>query len=157
MTITDIDVQDGMTIEVRAQYVPGGWENFGVVFAYVSEDEAYQVDMRGGNDTFRVEKFTPNVAGVQTLAQGAQVSGFSEWFDIKVVIDGDTIIAFANEEESFQYTFPAGLPEGKIGFGGEQAWMEFDYITITGPGVGNMAVSPTDKLSTAWGKIKSLD
>ena len=155
-TITDIDVEDGMTLEVRAQYVQGGWENFSLIFAYVSEDEAYQVDMRGGNETFRVEKFTPNVAGAQTLAQGNQPSNFGEWFDVKVVIDGDTVISFVDEEEIVRYTFPAGLPEGKIGFGGEQSHVEFDHITITGPGVGDMPVSSIGKLSTTWGNIKSL-
>ena len=84
-TITDIDFEDGITIDVRGQFVPGGWGNFGLIFAYVSEDEAYQVDMRNGNGTFRVEKFTPNVAGVQVLTQGNQISAYSEWFDVKVV------------------------------------------------------------------------
>lgn len=154
--ITDIDVRDGMTIEIRAQYVPGGWENFGLIFAYVSEDEAYQVDMRGGNETFRVEKFKPNVAGVQTLTQGNQPSNFSEWFNVEVVIDGDTVISSVDEKEIVRYTFPTGLPEGKIGLGGEQSHVEFDHITITGPGIGERPVSSTGKLSTTWGNIRSV-
>lgn len=153
-TITDMEIGDGVTIMARSQYVSGGWENFGVIFAYVDDTEAYQADIRGGNDTLRIEKFTPNTKTVQVLAQGNQVSNFSEWFDVEIVIEGDTVIVSIDEDEIVRHTFPDGLPEGKIGFGGEESHVEFDNITIMGPGIGDMAVSSTGKLSTAWGEMK---
>ena len=154
--ITDFEVSDGTTIEIKAQYVDGGWENYSIIFAYMSDEEAYQVDIRGGGEIVKVEKFTPGTETVQSLAQGNQVADRNVWYTLTVVIDGDTVIGFVDEKEIVRYTFPQGLPEGKIGLGGQQSNTEFEYMTITGPRIG-LAVSHIGKLAATWAGIKAQD
>ncbi len=154
--ITDFEVSGDTTIEIKAQYVDGGWENYSIIFAYVSDEEAYQVDIRGGGETVRVEKFTPGTETVQVLAQGNQVADRNVWYTLTVVIEGDTVIGSVDDKEIVRYTFPQGLPGGKIGIGGQQSNTEFEYITITGSRIG-LAVSPTGKLAATWARIKAQD
>ncbi len=152
--ITQFDTSDATSIEIHAAYVDGGWENFSIILAYIDDSEAYQLDIRGGGGTVRFEKFTPGVAGSQVLAQGNMVAGRNVWYTLKAVIEGDTVIGSVDDKEIVRYTFPAGLPEGKIGLGGEQSNTEYEYIIITGPRIGFEAVSVMDKLTTTWGSIK---
>lgn len=55
-----------------------------------------------------------------------------------------------------RYTFPQGLPEGKIGIGGQQSNTEFEYITITGSRIG-LAVGHIGKLAATWAGVKAHD
>ena len=155
--ITEFDSSDAASIEIKARYVNGGWENYSIILAYVDEDEAYQFDLRGGGETARFERFTPGVAGAQVLTQGNQVSDFNEWYTLKVVVEGDSVIGLVDDKEIARYTFPQGLPKGKIGLGGEQSITEFEYITITGPRIGVKAVESVAKLTTTWAGIKAQD
>ncbi|MFC1718296.1 family 16 glycoside hydrolase [Candidatus Poribacteria bacterium] len=155
-SITQFDTNDATSIEISAAYVDGGWENFSIILAYIDGSEAYQLDIRGGGGAVRFEKFTPGVAGSQVLAQGNMVAARNVWYTLKVVIEGDTVIGFVDDAEIVRYTFPGGLPEGKIGLGGEQSNTEFEYITIIGPRIGFEAVDMTGKLTTTWAGIKSL-
>jgi len=154
--ITDFDLADAESIEIKAQYVDGGWENFSVILAYVSDEDAYQLDIRGGGGTVKFEQFTPGTATVQGLGQGNKVAARNVWYILGVVIEGDTIIGFVDDEEIVRYTFPQGLPDGKIGLGGQQSNTEFEYITIIGPGIGH-AVSFAGKLATTWAEMKAWD
>lgn len=154
--ITEFNLEDAKSIEIKARYVNGGWENFSIILAYVNDKEAYQFDIRGGGETVRFEKFTPGVAGVQVLAQGNQVSDFNEWYILKGVIEGDTVIGSVNDKEIVRHNFPQGLPKGKIGLGGEQSITEFEYIAITGSGIGLKAVDAKEKFTITWAIIKEF-
>lgn len=153
--ITQFDLSDAASIEINAAYVDGGWENFSLILAYIDDNEAYQLDIRGGGGVVRFEKFTPGAAGAQILGQGNMAAVRNVWYTMRAVIDGDTVTGFVDDEEIVKYTFPQGLPEGKIGLGGEQANAEYEYITIMGPRIGVEAVSVVDKLSVTWGGIRA--
>ena len=82
------------------------------------------------------------------------VAARNVWYTLKAVIEGDTVIGLVDDKEIVRYTFPAGLPEGKIGLGGEQSNTEYEYIIVTGPRIGFEAVDPLGKLTISWGSIK---
>jgi len=153
-SITDFSLGDATSIDINAAYVDGGWENFSIILAYIDEDEAYQLDIRGGGETVRFEKFTPGVAGSQVLAQGNMVADRNVWYTLKAVIEEDTVIGLVDDKEIVRHTFPQGLPEGKIGLGGEQSNSEYEYITILGTRIGFEALEAAGKLATTWAALK---
>ena len=61
---------------------------------------------------------------------------------------------FMDDKEIVRYTFPQGLPNGKIGLGGEQSNSEYEYITIVGPRIGFEALEAAGKLATTWAALK---
>jgi hypothetical protein len=105
-SITDFSLRDATSIEINAAYVDGGWENFSIILTYIDENEAYQLDIRGGGETVRFEKFTPGVAGSQVLAQGNMVADRNVWYTLKAVIEDDTVIGLVDDKEIVRHTFP---------------------------------------------------
>jgi hypothetical protein len=76
-------------------------------------------------------------------------------YTIKVAIDDDTAILYVDDEEVLEYTFPDGMPVGRIGFGQIGAEGEFDYFKVDAPSVVSTAVEPAGSLTTTWAHIKS--
>ena len=66
-------------------------------------------------------------------------------------VSGASITDF---KEIVRNTFPQGLPEEKIGLGGEQSNSEYEYITIVGPRIGFEAIEAASKLAIIWAPLK---
>jgi hypothetical protein len=75
-----------------------------------------------------------------------------------VVIEGDDVVIYDdNDEEMNRHSFPK-MPVGPIGLANEATNTHFDDFMVSGPQVldgGKLAVKPVGKLATTWGKVKN--
>lgn len=150
--LLDFLTEDKMEIEVSGMDCGTGvWQNFYIVFAYL-EDEAkmYRAGAFIGGGEWRLHVIAGGSATqLQTVGAALQTNN---WYTMKIAIDGDTAILYADGEELLQYTFPEGMPVGRIGFGQSQANGEFDNFKVEAPSI--IAVEPSGKLTTTWAYIK---
>jgi hypothetical protein len=150
--LLDVLTEDKMEIEVSGMdYGTGTWKNLYIIFAYL-EDEG---------KTYLTGAL---IAGAQWTLQVAEKGAFTNFqvvggelqsnkeYTIKIAIDDDTAILYVDDEEVLEYTFPDGMPIGRIGFGQLNAEGEFDYFRVDAPSV--IATEPAGKLTTTWGGIK---
>jgi hypothetical protein len=152
--LLDFQTEDKMEIEVSVtDYGTGVWQNFYIVFAYLEDEgEMYRAGGFIGGGEWRLHVVRGGSA-IQLQTVGAPVAAGQE-YTMKIAIDGDTAVFYADGEEVLQYTFPEGMPVGKIGFGQSQADGEFDNFKVEASGI-KMAVGTAESLTTTWGEIKS--
>ncbi len=78
------------------------------------------------------------------------------WYIVKVELKGKNITVFVDDNEFFTVEDDFSS-RGRVGFGMARSTADayLSWIRVTGEGVRATAVSPSDKLSTTWSKIKS--
>lgn len=163
-----IDTEDVESIEFMGYDLgTGQWKNLHIVFGF---DEHHPVTYGIGAHLFgawRLMTFdskTRIFALGTFLVQHKEGMGPRKWYHVKLEFDGDTVILYSAEgedalEEKLRYEFPDGKPSGRIGIGGFGSNAKYDdfRVTFENPDAEpkSMTVEPKDKLSTAWGKLKT--
>jgi hypothetical protein len=156
---------DGVVVETEFVDSKGGFRYaVYVVISYVTEEEAYLAGgLIGSSQTWRVEKINPTpgigwtereelVATPMAGTDAGPRSG-GEIFVLKVAVEGDDVVVYIDGKEGTRYTFPGGVPKGRIGLASVRNNGNYNWVRITGPGV--MAVNCRSKLGTKWGSIKA--
>ena len=153
--LLDLLTEDKMEIEVSVKdYGTGVWQNFYIVFAYLEdENEMYRAGGFVGGGEWRIHFVSAgSINQLQVIGAALQAN---QWYDMKIAIDGDTVVFYADGKEEVQYTFPEGMPVGRIGFGQSQAAGEFDNFRVKAPGIDLAVAESAEKLTTTWAHIKS--
>ena len=141
ITVVDNTTRD-MSIGVRAMDLgTGGFRNFFIVFAY---DEAnakvFWAGARIGNappGAWTIEEVDLDTGSSTWLAEVYEYGiNVNTWYDLKLVINGDTVTLYAGGAEKVSYTFPGGMPAGRIGLAGQNNQALFDDFVIDTDGDG---------------------
>lgn len=80
------------------------------------------------------------------------------WLNVKVVVEGDTFQLWINDKLQREDKDKTYL-SGQIGVWGSRADASFDDVMVTGKdiaGAGSVAVQPAGKLTSTWGRVKSI-
>lgn len=88
------------------------------------------------------------MAGTDAGGKGGEI------FILKVVVEGNDVVIYADDKEGTRYTFPDGVPKGRVGLIGISNNCNYNWVRITGPFI-FMTVDRAGKLSTTWGSIKA--
>jgi hypothetical protein len=76
---------------------------------------------------------------------------------LKIELEGNHVKVWVNGKEVLDFDSPNIVEKGKIGlttWGLAGEITSYDDLIITGDNIKGYAVSPSDKLTTIWGKIK---
>jgi len=130
-----------MTIGVKGKDTgAGAWRNFFIVFAY---DEAggkvYWAGARIPNkppEAWAIEEIDLVTGARVQLARVQDSLSAGTWYDLRVKLSGDTVTLYADGAEKVSYTFPGGMPSGRIGLGGQNNAAYFDDFVIDTDGDG---------------------
>ena len=143
VSVVDNPTSD-MTIGIRARELgTGGFRNFFIVFAYdEANGKAYWAGARIGNvppGAWTIEEIDLGTGSSSRLAEAPENIYVNTWYDLKLQISGDTVTLYADGTEKVSYTFPGGMPEGRIGLGGQNNQALFDDFVIDtdGDGIGD--------------------
>ena len=130
-SLVDITTQD-MTIEVKANdQGEGSYQNFFIVFAYDEANKtAYLAGARADDDQWTIEQRNIKGSG-KKLAYIPETVNAGTWYDLKVVVSGNTVTLYADGVEKLSYTFSSGIPSGRIGLGGINNQAYFDDYIVT--------------------------
>ncbi len=130
----------------------------GVIFRAISDKKYYVFYMNvnenvvelwqhvGPGDTDRLMKF-------KHAPQGGVKIVANEWYDFRLVIEGDSGEFYVNNE--LQDT-AKGLEydHGKVGAWAWTTEVHFDDFSISGPGIRELPVQNKGKLALTWGQIR---
>ncbi len=131
-SLIDIETQD-MTIEVDGNDLgDSNFQNFFIVFSYDEVDDLiYWAGARVGGDSWSIEKMDASCDGRSgTLASSSEVIDANTWYHLKITIQGSTVTVYADGLEKVRYTFPNGIPKGRIGIGGQRNHAHFDNFEV---------------------------
>lgn len=143
----------------------GEWQNLFIVFGYDEAEPQYYM----AGSLVIAQAFYFETVDMQTHNRGADlnrvdVAGLAAetWYEMKVVFEGDTVTMFAGEEgekleERVSYTFPGGMPKGRVGLGASASENKYDDFIVAGPNVKPISVESHGRLTTTWGKVKAQD
>ncbi len=153
---SDIETHDGLRIQVTVQHVGGAWQNGYIIFAYVDETEVYYAGARIGRGNWTIEK-SALAGGEQNFGEvgDARVNGAAPLPPYTVVIEGDDVVIYDDEDDEMNRHSFAKMPVGRIGLANENAETKYDDFAAEGPGVAGLAVSHEDRLATAWAELKA--
>ncbi len=124
--------QDKMTIKVDAidKAKTGGNSNFFIVFAFNdATQKAYWAGARIGTG-WTIEEVDANTGNYVILASAAETINTNTWYNLKVVISENTANLYANDIYKTSYTFPSGMPVGRVGLGAHFSHAHFDNFEI---------------------------
>jgi hypothetical protein len=159
--ILPFEVTDGSVIEARLMTtIRGIYKNASIIFSYVNESEIYLVGyavnlrrwqiIRSGKEGWN----RPGWAEFATAIDGTIQS--EKWYSLKIEITGTTINLFVDDDFKVKYTFPNGIPVGKIGLGVGGSDVLFDNVKVIGV-EDYFSVNPKYARATTWAKLKELD
>lgn len=142
----------------------GAWQNLFIIFGYNEKEAQYYLagPFVGGR-----QKWAFDPIDIKTHKRGGELAGAADklapkvWYNVKVVFEGDTAILYGGEEgkkleKRTSYTFPGGIPKGRVGLGASNSENKFDDFVVAGPGISPLAVQPHGKLAALWGKLKEI-
>lgn len=147
------------TIEAKVRLDEGNWA--GIVCRAKSEMEYYVFYLNVPNN--KTELWRHKTGGWtardnigQLPAKNIQIKN-GEWYDMKVTVSGDLLALSINGEEQGEVT-DAVYGAGQAGVWGWQTGASFDDFMVTGDDIedNGTPVEPLDKLTTAWGQIKTV-
>jgi hypothetical protein len=150
---------DNYVIEAKVRLDQGNWA--GIVFRAQNEFEYYIYYVNVQENVIELWRHTKgafdaraNIRKVPTF-EGVVIKN-NEWYDIKVVAEGDTFELWINGKFQGEDK-DAVYKTGKIGVWAWQTKASFDDVKVTGAKIPNnaaFAVDPKDKLTTTWANIK---
>lgn len=149
---------DNYTVEAKIRMDEGNWA--GLIFRAQSEMEYYIYYLNVQNNKSELWRHSKGAWDTRVaitsniLAAGKLKIENEEWYDVKVIVEGDTFQLHINgeiQEEKEDATYKTG----KIGVWAWETGASFDDVTITGDNVEHtLAVDPRQKLATTWGHLK---
>ncbi len=151
------DNWDDYTIEAKVRLDEGSWA--GLVFRAKSEMEYYVYYLNVPNNKSELWRHKAGAWDARdNLAQIPAAGGVKiangEWYDMKIIVSGDTFKLYINDE--FQKEDKdAAYKSGKVGVWAWQTGASFDDFMVTGDNIKDtLPVEPTRKLTTTWGILK---
>ncbi|RKU32158.1 hypothetical protein C6495_11600 [Candidatus Poribacteria bacterium] len=152
---------DNYTVEAKVRMDEGNWA--GVVFRAQSEMEYYIYYLNVQNNKSELWKHSKGAWDTRVAitsnipAAGKLKIKNGDWFDVKVIVEGNTFQLHINDElqdEKEDGTYKTG----KIGVWAWETGASFDDVTITGDNVKDtLAVEARQKLATTWGRLKQVN
>lgn len=157
-TLVGEEAWEDYTVEAKIRMDAGNWA--GLIFRAQSDMEYYVYYLNVQNNKSELWKHSKGAWDTRVAvnsniaAAGDVVIENEEWYDVKVIVEGDTFQLHINGElqsEESEGTYNTGM----IGVWGWETGASFDDVTITGDNVKHtLAVDPTQKLATAWARLK---
>ncbi len=152
---------DDYTVEAKVRMDEGNWA--GVVFRAQSEMEYYIYYLNVQNNKSELWKHSKGAWDTRVAitsnipAAGKLKIENKEWFDVKVVVEGDTFQLHINGELQSEQE-DGSYKRGKIGVWAWETGASFDDVTITGDNVKDtLPVDARQKLATTWGRLKQVN
>ena len=157
-TLVGEEAWDDYTVEAKIRLDEGNWA--GLIFRAQSEMEYYVYYLNIPNNKSELWRHnkgawdTRNAINSNIPAtKNVQIEN-EEWYDVKVIVEGDTFQLHINGELQGELE-DATYKTGMIGVWGWETGASFDDVTITGDNViDTLAVDPDQKLATTWGRLK---
>ncbi len=159
-TIIGEEKWDDYVLEGKVRMDQGNWA--GLLFRAQSEFEYYIYYMNVPDNKSELWKHNPGAFDArnnlkQIPAVGKVKIVNKEWFNFKVVVEGDQFQLWINDELQSEDK-DNSYKTGKIGIWAWQTKASFDDITVTGDNVKHtLAVEPRNKLAITWGKLKQTN
>ncbi len=150
---------DNYTIEAKIRVDEHHWA--GIAFRAKSEMEYYVYYFNVPDNKTELWKHTPGAwVSRQNLAQIPAVGGVviknGEWIDMKVEVDKDKFTLHINGKKQIDNN-DASYSEGQVGVWAWNTAASFDDFTVEGDNIKDtLAVDPSQKLTTAWGRLKLI-
>ena len=150
---------DNYTIEAKIRIDEHHWT--GLVFRAKSEMEYYVYYFNVPDNKTELWKHTDGAwTNRENLAQIPAVGGVviknGEWIDMKVEVDGNDFTLHINGEKQSDNS-DASYAEGQVGLWAWNTAASFDDFTIEGDNIKDtLAVDPSQKLATTWGRLKRI-
>jgi len=104
-------------------------------------DAGASVEITGGDRPARPESKDTKGGDAYTLVFEAQGETFKTFIDGKLMV----------ETEDNKY------PEGRLGLGGRDSVVWYEYVDVEGTGIPPSAVDSKGKLTSTWGRLKNQD
>ena len=149
---------DDYTVEAKIRMDEGNWG--GLIFRAQSEMEYYVYYLNIPNNKSELWRHnkgawdTRNAINSNIGAAGKLKIENEEWYDVKVVVEGDLFQLHINGELQGEQT-DSTYKTGMIGVWGWETGVSFDDVMITGDNViDTLSVDPNQKLATTWGRLK---
>ena len=84
-----------------------------------------------------------------------------KWFEIRLEIKNGEAILIGGEEgdkikERVRHKF-GKIPGGRVGLGSSKSIVKYKDFIVGGKGVQSMPVSPQERMTTTWARIKRND
>ncbi len=140
ISLTDIENQDLINIIADAsEQASESSSNFFIVFAHDEiNGKSYWAGARVDDNRWTIEEVTVSSRSARSSNVGSSVehAGFPEvidtntWYNLKVVVNSNTVTLYADDIEKASYTFPGGMPSGRIGLAGQDNHAHFDNFKI---------------------------
>ena len=150
---------DDYTIEAKIRIDSGSWA--GLAFRAKSEMEYYVYYFNVPDNKTELWKHTAGAWGNrQNLAQIPAVGGVKitngDWIDMKIEVAGDTFTLHINGKKQKEDK-DASYAAGQVGVWAWETAASFDDFTVEGKNIKDtLAVDPTLKLTTTWGRLKQV-
>ena len=150
---------DDYTVEAKVRLDDGNWA--GVVFRAQSEMEYYVYYLNVPNN--KTELWRHKQSAWDSRDKIGELAGTNvtvangEWFDMRVVVEGNSMSLWINGETQGELKDEtgAGYAAGQIGVWGWETAASFDDVKVSGAVIpGLTPVEPLDKLTTTWGRLK---
>jgi len=159
-----VDTRGVESIEVYGKDLRSGeYSNLAIAFGFdESNTESYMAGIGFLGGSWGISKFNSRAKGGWDMVTHIDANNLEirKWYHLKVVFKGNTVILYGVVKgreliERLRYTFPGGMPSGRIGLAGRNCENKYDNFIVRGPGIIQMAVEPLSKLSTTWASIKA--
>ena len=150
---------DDYTIQAKIRLDEGNWA--GIVFRAKSEMEYYVYYL---NVPSNISELWRHKAGGwasrDNISQPPAIGGVKiandEWLDVKVVVEDNKFTLYINDEKQIEDTDNV-YDKGKVGVWGWETGASFDDFTVSGDNIEDtLAVDPSHKLTTTWGRLKQV-
>ncbi len=149
---------DDYTIEAKVRLDEGSWA--GIVFRAKSEMEYYVYYLNVPSNISELWRHKQggwasrdNIS--QPPAVGIKIAN-GEWIDMKIEVEGDKFTLYLNGEKQVEDSDDV-YGEGKVGVWGWETAASFDDFTVSGRNIEDtLAVDPSRKLTTTWGRLKEV-
>ena len=160
----DVDMDGVEYISVRAHDLgTGEWQNIFVVFGNDGKSENYYLGgvFVGGRQEWAFDNVgmkTNKRAGAILAVACAPQCPPEKWFEIRLEFKNSEAILIGGEEgdkvkERVRHKF-GKIQGGRIGLGTSKSIAKYKDFIVGGKGVQSMPVSPQDRMTTTWVKIK---
>ena len=148
------------TVEAKVRLDEGNWA--GVVFRAQSEMEYYVYYLNVPNNKTELWRHKEGAWDARDkigeLAGSNITVANNEWFDMRVVVEGNSMKLWINGEDQGELKDEtgAGYAAGQAGVWAWETAASFDDVKVSGDEIvgGETPVEPQDKLTTTWGRIK---
>ena len=147
------------TVEAKVRLDEGNWA--GVVYRAQSEMEYYVYYLNVPNN--KTELWRHKTGAWDARDKIGELPGSNvtiangEWFDMRVVVEGNSMKLWINGEEQGELKDETGdgYPAGQAGVWAWETAASFDDVKVSGDAIAGLTpVEPLDKLATTWGQLK---